>query len=316
MSRRSSSLVVVIAAVVGYTAMNHPESIVMSSWRSVKRVTTLRRNSSEVVGRDTSLKVLDPPDSTSPDSNRPVALEAETGSNGLTTLRVDVIGVVRIAPLMGNAAELVRAIICYLALQFERPRSRDEIQTAIWPTASTNRDISTKSFLNYISKTRQVIGIGHLPEARRGRYLLEGVASDLEDFRALAARSRKEEPSMRRRLRHDALKLVRGEPFESESSKYFSWARDEGLVASIIDEITTLAHEQAIDLLEAGALDEAEWSIRQGLLVSRFEVVLWEDLSDVARLREGRNTLERVLRQAEAVLGNEAARLLRMRVHG
>ena len=73
-----------------------------------------------------------------------------------STLRIDVVGPVRITPLQELPSEFARAFLTYVAAHDDRPRSVDDAQTALWPLDSTETDVTRKTFLNYVSEVRRL----------------------------------------------------------------------------------------------------------------------------------------------------------------
>lgn len=248
---------------------------------------------------------------TAPQPNIPVS---ESPS---VTLRIDFLGPVRVAPLDERPGEFARAFLCYLAVHDDRPRTVDDVQTALWPMDSTERDVSRKTFLNYVSDVRRLVSAEHLPATpKRATYRLSDVATDWGEFRGLAAAAEHATGSSGHSARERALALVRGVPFESELSKWFQWTDSEGIRSAITRAVVKVALDAYAERVQAGDLVGADWSLRQGLRCHPTEPALWECLADVVQARADRGDEQRFWRDAEAVLGADEVRHLRERVRG
>lgn len=232
-------------------------------------------------------------------------------------LRIELLGPVRITPLKSAATEFARGMLCYLAVHDDRPRSVDDTQTALWPTTLTETDISRKTFLNHVSEVRRAVGSEHFPDnAKRSGYRLAQVTTDWHELRSLADRAARERGPEGRRLRAEALSLVRGVPFESELSKWFQWADSEGLRTEMTRAIVTLAIDLHAACVHADDLVGAESALRQGLKACPAELSLWSCLADVVQARGDHGDLERFWRDSKANLDPAAIDLLEARVRG
>jgi hypothetical protein len=150
-------------------------------------------------------------------------------------LRVNVLGSLQIEPSTKGASDPIRSILAYLALHDDRPQSADEIQNALWPESMRVSSVAQKTFLNYVSRARQTVGIQFLPEANgRPGYELVQTSSDWREFRALMSRASSSTKEQAIELRRSALELVRGVPFEGESSTFFEWAVNQKYVTNMI----------------------------------------------------------------------------------
>jgi hypothetical protein len=232
-------------------------------------------------------------------------------------LLIELIGPVRITPVGRQPTDFGRSLLCYLAVHDDRPRSVDDVQTALWPTGSTEADVSRKTFLNYVSEVRRVVGAEHLPDnVRRAGYRLRSTTSDWQEFRDLVAEAARRPVAERFEAQRRALELVRGVPLESELTRCFQWADSEGLRTEVTRAVVRVAIDLHANRVHAGDLDGAEWSLRQGLRCSPSELALWECLADVVQARADRGDLERFWRDAGAVLDRGAVAVLEARVQG
>ena len=232
-------------------------------------------------------------------------------------LQVNVMGSVRVSPVNGTLTEFGRAFVTYLATHDDRPRTVDDAQTALWPTNSTEEDITRKTFLNHVTTVRRAIGTRHLPDdVQRNGYRLEHATTDWHRFRSLSTQAGRATGAQAHQLRRAALELVRGVPFESELSRWFQWTDSEGLRTAITKAIVVVAVDAHAECVQSGDLDGAEWALRQGLLANPFELTLWACLVDVVQARDDLGDLERFWRDASAALDRGAIEMLRDRVHG
>jgi DNA-binding SARP family transcriptional activator len=232
-------------------------------------------------------------------------------------LHIDVIGPVLVAPTTRTPTEFARAFLSYLAVHGDRGRTPDDTQTALWPTVGTESDVTRKTFHNNVSDVRRLVGTEHLPENARGSgYRLTDATTDWQRFQQLVAEAGAATGPERRRLRREALSLVRGAPFESELSRWFQWADSEGVRTAITKAVVDVAIELHADCVHADDLDGAEWAIRQGLRCSPSELELWECLIDVVQARRTGSDEERFWRDATAALDPVLVESLRVRVRG
>lgn len=252
----------------------------------------------------------------------PAATSSETPENGSSSpvvesephLRVKALGALEFDPPVPTLSDPARALLCYLAFHRDRPMTAGEIQTALWPTSKTTRDVSRNTFHNYVAEARKAVGNVILPEAARGiGYQLANISTDVEEFEQLVATSRNEndERSVERRVR--ALALVREYPFATEVSTYFEWVRSEGLEGQLARSVTDLAYRTALDQSRRGDAAGAEDSLRVGLRVSPTSMLLWETLTDLVVARGEPSLLAAHWTQAESLLSESDVARLRQR---
>jgi DNA-binding SARP family transcriptional activator len=232
-------------------------------------------------------------------------------------LRVNVLGSLQIEPSTKGAADPIRSIIAYLALHDDRPQSADEIQNALWPESMKVSSVAQKTFLNYVSRARQTVGTQYLPEANgRPGYELVNTSSDWREFRAFAQRANTSTREQSFELRRNALQLVRGVPFDGESSTFFEWAVNQKYVTSMIEVVTTTAHQLQADLVMVDDLDGATWAVKQAMRLAPTEMPLWRDLVDICDARGDQTLLTRFWEDAERALWPAAIKELQMRLVG
>jgi DNA-binding SARP family transcriptional activator len=232
-------------------------------------------------------------------------------------LRVNVLGSLQIEPSTKGASDPIRSIIAYLALHDDRPQSADEIQNALWPESMKVSSVAQKTFLNYVSRARQTVGAQYLPEANgRPGYELVNTSSDWREFRTLAASASTSSKEQATELRRSALQLVRGVPFDGESSTFFEWAVNQKYVTSMIETVTTTAHQLQADLVMVGDLDGAALAVKQAMLLAPTEMPLWRDLVDICDALGDQTLLTRFWQDAERALWPAAIKELHTRLVG
>ena len=204
-------------------------------------------------------------------------------ANGETRkLRVNILGPLSISPTLTTPSDPVRAIVAYLAMNFDRTLSMDEIQNAVWPLTTAGTDIKRPVMRNYMSDVRRCVGEKHLPSAPgRPGYQLVHIGTDWDEFQQLVAQSTTAPKADATAFKLQALALVTGPPFTADTSRYFTWAFSASMVYKIISTVTNLAHDVSSQLIMAGDLKGAEAALRRGLLIEPASLRLWEDLTDV-----------------------------------
>jgi len=234
-----------------------------------------------------------------------------------TTLRVDVLGPLTIAPVNAPASDPVRAIVSYLAMNADRPQTLEEIQTAIWPLTDAGTDIKKPAMRNYMVDARKTVGERHLPTASgRVGYQLRGFTTDWVEFQSLLDQATKLPKGEAADLRRRALDLSKGPPFTAATTRYFTWTFTTSVVYKMVEAVTTLAHELSIQFVLAGDLTSAEAVLRQGLLSDPASLTLWEDLTDVLLESADQSLLELHWKCAQGVLRSEDVVILRNREQG
>lgn len=257
-------------------------------------------------------EVFDPASASDQPQDPTVGAVATTDAS---VLRVDFMGAVRIVPVTMPADEFARAFISYLAVHNDRARTVDDTQTALWPLNGTERDITRKTFLNRVSDARRVVGAEHLPgKVEQSGYRLIDVVCDWDEFRALVARVPELDRTDAIQLRAQALELVRGVPFESDVSPWFTWADSEGLRTTIETAVIAVARDQARALVAIGDDDGAEAALHQGLKVNPTEMTLWEDLGRIAVARADPNASDRFWRDIAACLDPDSVTIVKERL--
>jgi len=234
-----------------------------------------------------------------------------------TTLRVDVLGPLTIAPINAPASDPVRAIVSYLAINADRPQTLEEIQTAIWPLTDAGTDIKKPAMRNYMVDARKTVGERHLPTASgRVGYQLRDFTTDWVEFQSLLDQATKLPKGDAVVLRRRALDLSKGSPFTAETTRYFTWTFTTSVVYKMVETVTTLAHELGNQFVLAGDLITAEAVLRQGLLSDPASLTLWEDLTDVLLESADQSLLELHWKCAHGVLRSDDVVTLRSREQG
>ena len=236
--------------------------------------------------------------------------------NQTPPLRVKVLGALEFEPPVRGLSDPARSLLCYLAFHRDRLMSAGEIQTALWPTSKTTKDVSRSTFHNYVTEARKAVGNHVLPESARGAgYQLQNIRIDFEEFETLEKSSRTADDAQSIELRVQALAMVREHPFASEVATYFEWARSEGLEGRIVRSVSDLAYRTALDQIRLGDPNGAEASLRVGLVVTPVSMTLWEQLTDLVAVRSDPSLLRLHWTQAESLLSESDVDRLRQRLH-
>lgn len=222
-----------------------------------------------------------------------------------SSVEIRVMGTVEIAGITEDMGRRQVELAAFLALHEEREMTGEEIRAALWPDDVGS---SAKNLRNAVSLLRNSLGKQSVPHARHGTgYCLVGILSDWSRFQELVARAQAHGPDEVDCLMA-ALKLIRGRPFEAVSPGSFEWAWSELHVSRMEVLVSQTAH-RAINLcIASGDIDSARWSVMQGLVGCPFDRTLWSDRITVAKMGD-EGELERVRRDARAVLGDEAENL-------
>jgi hypothetical protein len=194
---------------------------------------------------------------------------------------------------------VVTELACYLGVHADRSTSGDELRSALWPDDA--KEASSKSLRTYMSLLRKALGPDRVPPGTSGGYRLSpNVHVDWVDFEQLTG------PGASTANLTSALQLVRGRPFADMPSH---WVYSELLVSEMEVAVIRVARQLADAMTDAGGLDLAAWAVGQGLLAVPSDIGLWELRLSIAR-RRGPDELRRACRDAEAVLGSDAADLI------
>ena len=170
---------------------------------------------------------------------------------------------------------------------------------------------------NYMVDARKVVGERHLPTATgKPGYQLVDVDTDWAEFQRLVAQARATDKPASIALRRQALTLVRGQPFASDTSRYFTWTLTSSVVYKIVEAVTSLAHGLATELILASDLNAAEDVLRRALLADPASLILWEDLTDVLLETADPSLLELHWQSAGLVIRPDDVAALHARQHG
>ncbi|MGH9124310.1 MAG: AfsR/SARP family transcriptional regulator, partial [Acidimicrobiales bacterium] len=149
-------------------------------------------------------------------------------------------------------------VLVYLALA-ENPVTNDDIRAAI--AGPSDSESNANTVRTWLSRIRSAVGTDVLPDAEYGRYRLAAVATDhnrFQELRAEAAASTDRADTLR--LLADAIKLVRGRPFDDTDYRWTHMhiASLETAIADAADRLCTIAigrHDPAT----------ASWAAERGL---------------------------------------------------
>lgn len=239
-----------------------------------------------------------------------VGSEGAAGTPSPSRVAVSVLGSVEVVGWREEPQRrMVTELLCFLALHGGQQVPADELRAALWPGDLESGDGSAKSLRNTASLLRRCVGAEVFPEAGRnaGYRLGPGVRSDWEVFQDLVMRSEAAGPE-EVSLLGEALRLVRGAPFDRVAPGSFGWAWSELYVSRMETAISAAAHRLATLSLSAADWATAEWAAVQGLTACPYDRLLWGDLLRVAQ-RGGRHRLERAWRDTQAVLGSDVEEL-------
>jgi DNA-binding SARP family transcriptional activator len=209
-------------------------------------------------------------------------------------VRIDPAGEQRLAPERQKSLEA----LVYLALR-ESPVDREDLEITLFPTGAN----ATKTFHNTVSAARRAVGDALFPPATGGRYELSPrVVTDYALFCELVARAHDaDDANQAATLLHEALELIRGEPFTGVGRNY-SWVSSHRgmIVAQVIDAAEQLAEMHLAD----GDWRAAERAARQGLLAFPCDERMYRLLMRTAAAAGNIPGVERAFRELCATLAD------------
>src|SRR5665213_3994399 len=169
--------------------------------------------------------------------------------------------------------------------------------TALWP----ERLMAPSSLHSTVSVARRSLGTArdgsdHLPRSHGRLALAASVGTDWSRFQALAASDDLEDWCA-------ALSLVRGRPFEGMRAT--DWSILDGTAPVIESAVVDLSGRLAGARLRAGDAQGAEWSARQGLLVSPYDERLYRMLLRAADAAGNPGGVESVMADLVRVVADE-----------
>ena len=208
---------------------------------------------------------------------------------------------------------VLEALATYLVCHDAHHLNADQIALGMWPLGRPRGDISRKTVHNYLSGLRGWIGAEHLPDAASaGGYLIEGIGSDWATLQRLAREADRVDAESARALRMQALKLVRGKPFEGLSGSGYDWVEEERLVGVMTKAIVDCATRLGNDLMDAGEFRGAQEAAEAGLRGAPNEYILWELGARAISAQGERSALEHWLSEAgHALTPADAERIRR-----
>jgi hypothetical protein len=199
---------------------------------------------------------------------------------------------------VGPDRPVVTELVCYLALHRDRPITGEALRVALRPE-EMDKERSAKTLRTYLSMLRRSLGPNVLPNASSSGYrLADSVVTDWDAFRQLS-----DLPDLQSKL--DALKLIRGRPFEGVTTDTYAWVFTEFWISDIEVTVVSWAKEAARLCREAGRPDDALWALRQGLLAVRSDFSLWDTYLTYAS-EAGDSARRRAQQEARAALGDDA----------
>lgn len=220
------------------------------------------------------------------------------GIDGTRQIEVRILGPVEVIGWRAPPERpIVTELVCYLALHRDRPVTGEALRAALRP--DLEKEQSADTLRTYLSMLRKSLGPDALPRANRGGYrLADIITTDWDLFNARASASDLES-------KLDALRLIRGQPFEGVPKGSYVWVFSELLISDIDRILSPHTRDVAQLCWEGGRRQDAIWALRQGLLAARHDFGLWEIYLSLAS-ELGRSTLEHARREARAALGDDA----------
>jgi hypothetical protein len=224
------------------------------------------------------------------------ALDPATDTTEAAAIEVRILGPVEVIgwPSPPERA-IVTELLCFLALHRDRALSGEAIRAALRPEG--DREQSSKTMRTYLSSLRRSLGPEAFP-AGAGYRLSEVVTCDWEFFRKAVEHGGLD-------MQLEALRLVRGRPFEGVRAGTYGWVFAEFLVSDIEVAVSSVAKNAADECHKQGRLDTALWSLRQGLLAAGSDFALWERYLSLSA-EVGPAAFARAEREASAALGDDA----------
>jgi DNA-binding SARP family transcriptional activator len=188
--------------------------------------------------------------------------------------------------------------VAYLALR-EAAVDREDLEISLFPNGAN----AAKTVYNTVSSARALLGDDLFPPPDGGRYELSAaVVTDYGVFSELVAEADETEDALEAAdLLHQALTLVRGEPFTGVGRSY-SWVGPHRgmIVAQVVDAAEELAEVR----LAAGDWRSAEWAARQGLRAFPSDERMYRLLMRTARAAGNVPGVQRVFRELCDVLAD------------
>lgn len=206
--------------------------------------------------------------------------------------RLRLLGEVRVegVPLRGQSL----ALVAFLATH--PGATSDELSEACWPGDNTER--SYKRLKDLVSATRSALGPHHFPVARGGRYTLQHVITDLEDFDLRVSTAAEGEDRQRADALRSALSLVEGRVFEypTRNRDAFAWLELEHWVDHWEARIEAITVQCAEAYAAAGLHTDGVAALLSGLKTLPLNVALTECLMVIHGDAGDLERVERVFR--------------------
>ncbi len=215
---------------------------------------------------------------------------------------VDVIG---IAPITRRKS---MEIATYLALHAPDGVTDDRIKMVFWPDEVPVQ----RTFNTTMSMTRSALGsdsdgelfLPHFATSGQRFRLTDKVTTDIARFMERAEFAKRQPSSEARPLLEEALRMVRGQPFDV--GRGYEWAFAEGFVARASIAVAEAAHRLATLALDEGDTSQAEWAANQGLLAAPGDEALYRDRMLAAKQAGNTPAIKLIMNElCEAVEANE-----------
>lgn len=192
------------------------------------------------------------------------------------TMTIQVLGDVIVSGADAELTSQQLSLLAYLACHGSS--GREAIIEALWD----GQVISRSRFPNLLAELRARIGRNHLPEARSGRYQLQGVTTDLVAFERGVGAANKQPPQEAVVTLRSIMTLIRGVPLTPPGRRFWSWIGDETHLAARVEALVAdTAARLARFEQDLGSLDGAQRACEQGLLASPTDETLVVVLTEV-----------------------------------
>lgn len=193
---------------------------------------------------------------------------------------------------------ILTELLGYLALHRDRPVTGETLRAALRPDHA-DKEQSVKTLRTYLSMLRKALGPEAFPAASSGGYRLANtVITDWDLFNDQAG-------SFELEAKLDALRLIRGRPFEGVAADTYIWAFSEFWISDVEVVVIDRAKDAARLCREADRNEDALWALRRGLLVAKYDLTLWDMYLSLASVVGG-STYEAAKKIARLALGDDA----------
>ena len=198
-----------------------------------------------------------------------------------------------------NDRRIVDELLVYLVLHDSHHRSAEQIQAGLRPLADDHGNVDPQDHPQ-LPLPAPPLRRSRTPPRRfcRRRYLIHGVDSDWVIFQRLNREADTVGDEAARALRTEALRLVRGRPFDGVPADSYDWVDEEHLRTTIMFAVAECAQRLGSDLFEADDFAGAENAARSGVRGAPDDFGLWDLGARAIDARGDRTALGRWLTDA------------------